>query len=185
MSTTRAARGPVRDRDVRALVEALHAELPGFAVAYKEDSRLHRAIGLLVRPFNPHYGTQYTTVLFGKVWFPSRHWVRAVGARAIYLLLRHEAVHLRDARRWPLLFHLSYLLVLPVGVTARAFWEWRAYRETLRATWEVDGRIGDHLLRDIEDRFVGPDYLYMWPFRRHIRGVLSRERARIEGQAGG
>jgi hypothetical protein len=39
--------------------------------------------------------------------------------------LRHEAVHLRDARRFPVLFELSYLAALPAVFTARAWWEWR------------------------------------------------------------
>ncbi len=166
--------------DVATLEAQLAAELPGFRVAYKEDSRLQRAIGRLVRPFNATYMTHYTTVLFGVVWFPSRSWRARVGPRGIYEILLHEAVHLRDARRFPGLFHLSYLcLPLPVGVTARAWWEWRAYKESLRVQWALDGAIDDATLEFIAERFTGPDYLYMWPFPGHIRRLLRAERARL------
>ena len=179
---------PIDTQAVKALEARLGAEFPGFSVAYKDESSLQQLIGALLRPINRTYLTEYTTVLFGVVWFPSRTWRTQVGPRAIYEILCHEAVHLRDARRYPGLFHLSYLLLpLPVVVTARAWWEWRAYRESLRVTLALDGEISDAQLRCIEDRFVGPDYGFMWPFRRHLRRRLERLRAALlrEARTGG
>lgn len=169
--------GPIGPAEVAALEAALRRALPRFDVRYKEDSRLQRLIGALLRPFNDRYLSHYTTVMFGVVWFPSRAWRAEAGPAAIYEILAHEAVHLRDARRFPVLFELSYLLLLPTGITARAFWEWRAYRETLRVHAALHGHIPDSLLGSIERRFTGPDYLFMWPFPRMVRRALERARA--------
>ena len=172
-------RRQIDNSDVDALVAQLTTELPRFRIRYKDESRLQRTIAALIRPFNKRYLTDYTTVMFGAVWFPSRRWREAAGPRTIWLILRHEAVHLRDARRWPLLFQLSYLLLLPAGLTLRAWWEWRGYAETVRATVEIDGVVDDALLDHIADCFVGSDYLWMWPFRGWIRGRLAALRASL------
>ncbi len=177
------ASGQITDADVAALEMQLLDELPGFAIGYKDEDRLQQLIGRLVRPFNATYLTDYTTVLFGVVWFPSRAWRAQMGPRVIYEILRHEAVHLRDARRFPVFFHVSYLLLpLPAVLTMRAWWEWRGYTETLRVVQQLDGFIPDSLLNHVEQRFVGSDYLFMWPFRRHIRGRLAALRRRLSAE---
>lgn len=165
--------------DVHALEAHLRLELPRFALAYKDESRLQRAIGVVVWPFNRTYCTHYTTVMLGKVYFPSRAWVARRDPESLYGLLRHEAVHLRDMRRFPLIFQLSYLFALPTGLTARAFWEWRGYLETIRVHAELHGEVPDGLLDFIERRFTGPDYLYMCPFPRFVRRRLEAARTRI------
>jgi hypothetical protein len=169
---------------VAAYEAALARELPRFAVRYKDESRLQRLIGALVRPFNATYLTQYTTVMFGRVYFPSRVWRARRGPAAIYATLRHEAVHLRDARRFPLIFQLTYLFALPAGLTLRAVWEWRAYLETLRVSAEVSGEIPDALLAQVERAFTGPDYLFMCPFPGFVRRRLERARRELLGAAG-
>jgi hypothetical protein len=169
----------VTERDVAELERALAEELPGFAVAYKDESRLQQWIGVAVRPFNTSYMRNYTTVMGGKVFFPSRAWRARVGPRTIYETLRHEAVHLRDMRRFWGFFHVSYVLLLPAGLTFRAWWEWRAYAESLRVQAELDGCIDDASLRFIEECFTGPDYLYMLPLRGFVRRRLAALRDEI------
>lgn len=169
----------ITDADVEALASELRAELRRFDIRYKDESRLQRAIGRLVRPFNGAYMTAYTTVMFGTVYFPSRAWAAYQGPACVYEILRHEAVHLRDARRFPVLFELSYLFALPAGLTMRAFWEWRAYAETLRVHAEQHGEIPDHLLEFIAERFTGRDYLFMWPFPKMVRRKLRALREEI------
>jgi hypothetical protein len=172
---------------VAAFEAELARTLPGFGVRYKDESRLQRLIGVVLKPICPTYCTQYTTVMFGKVYFPSRAWRERVGPKGIYATLRHEAVHLRDARRWPLIFQLSYLLCLPTVLTARAWWEWRGYRETLRVELELTGEIPDALLDFVQARFTGADYGFMCPFPRFVRRALERERARlvrVDGEGG-
>jgi hypothetical protein len=168
--------------DVDALVAQLQGELRRFAIVYKDESRLQRAIAVLVWPFNRHYLTRYTTVMFGRIYFPSRAWQKRVGPTTIYETIRHEAVHLRDARRFPLIFQLTYLFVLPTVLTMRAVWEWRAYAETIRVHQEIYGDVPDRLLERILTRFTGADYLYMCPFPRFVRRRLEalRESLRRE-----
>ena len=170
---------PITFADVDQLTDALRAGVRGFDVRFKDESRLQRLIARLVWPFNRHYLTRYTTVMFGKVYFPSRRWYTLSDPFDLYALLRHEAVHLRDAQRLPVLFELSYLLCLPVGLTARAFWEWRGYAETFRVWAAVKGEIPDWLVEATARHFTGADYLYMWPFPRDIRRRLERLRAEL------
>lgn len=152
---------------------------------FKSESRLQRWIAGLVRPFNRTYLTEYTTVMFGRVYLPDRGCLppHGMSRESLYALLCHEAVHLRDARRYPLFFHLSYLLLPPVGPGFRAFWEWRGYRETLRVEYALWGEITDAHLDSIADRFAGSDYLFMWPFRHAVRARLERLRTEIAGGA--
>ncbi|MCB9740029.1 MAG: hypothetical protein H6747_12255 [Deltaproteobacteria bacterium] len=167
-----------------ALCEALQAEIPGFGILYKDESRLHRAIGALVRPLNDRYLQDYTTVLFGKVAFPSRAWRAAVGEAAIYEVLRHEAVHLRDARRFPVLFELSWLLLpLPTVLTLRALWEYRGYAESLRARVDLGLPVDDAWIDWVVARFTGPDYGFMWPFPAMLRRRFRALRAEVTGAA--
>jgi hypothetical protein len=170
---------PVSAEQLDAFVRALTAELPGFALRYKNESPLQRLIARLVRPFNPTYLTEYTTVMFGRVYFPDRAFVADMSRESLYALLRHEAVHLRDARRFPVFFQVSYLLLPPIGPGFRALWEWRGYAETVRAEHALWGEIPDALLDRIADRFAGPDYLFMLPARGWVRARLERLRAEI------
>ena len=133
----------------------------------------------LLRPFNPNYLSDYTTVWFRRVYFPSRSWCDAQGPDALYRILRHEAVHLRDARRFPIFFEVSYLLLLPAGFTLRAGWEWRAYAETLRTEYELTGQISDELLAHVAQQFTGPAYLFMCPFPGFVSRRLERLRSEI------
>lgn len=166
-------------------VRQLAAELPGFALAFKDESRLQRALGAVLRPFNPTYLTEYTTVMFGRVYLPSRAALAEMSRESLYALLRHEAVHLRDARRFPGFFQVSYLLLMPAGVTFRAVWEWRAYAETLRTEQALWGEIPDALLDRIADRFAGPDYFFMLPARGAVRRRLDALRETIRREARG
>jgi hypothetical protein len=170
------------DSEIAELEQALARELPRFGIRYKDESRLQRLIGRLLRPFNGKYMTDYTTTMNGKIYFPSRRWRTEQSPESLYGIIRHEAVHLRDMRRFPLLFQLSYLLLLPTVLTFRAVWEWRAYTETLRVHAELTGQIEDQLLDSIQKRFTGPDYLFMFPFPGFIRRRLERLRDKILGQ---
>ncbi len=164
------------EEELQSLEAEIARDVPGFAVCYKDESRLQRVIARLVRPFNATYLTEYTTVMFGRIYFPSRSWRASQDRSQLYCLLRHEAVHLRDMRRFPLLFQVSYLAFLPTVFTARAWWEWRAYKETIHAHAEVYGEVPDSLLTGICDRFCGSDYLYMFPFRGFLRRQLEAVR---------
>ena len=72
----------------------------------------------------------------------------------------------------------------PLGLAyGRARLEWEAYEETLRATAEHYGIVAvkSAALRDgIVTRFTGPDYGWMWPFRRSVERWYDDAVRRIE-----
>jgi len=160
------------------LVQELAREFRTFRLVPKERSRLMRALYhlLLMRWWCPDFIESYTTVLITVVYMPSD----LIGTDTGYRSLRHERIHMRDCWRWGVLpFALSYLFVLPVGLTLRSVWEMRGYAETMRVELESTGEISDDLLRHIERQFTGPSYLYMCPFPGLVRRWLRRTRCRV------
>jgi hypothetical protein len=157
-----------------AFLEEMRAEFPTFQVLPKRDSRLQRAIHVLLCVITLGgqrvYLTHYHTVLFGKLWVPDS-W-RSMSDDARYILLRHERVHLRQrARMGDVVMAFVYLVpFFPLGLAyGRARIEWEAYIETIRATAEVRGRPAAEALRtEIVRRFTSGDYGWMWPFPRVI-----------------
>ncbi len=91
-----------------------------------------------------------------------------------YVVLRHEAVHLRQFRRYTFLGMAFLYLVplLPMGLAAgRAFLEWKAYKETLTAIAECRGiaAASDPVLHaHIVKQFCSGAYGFMWPFPKAI-----------------
>jgi hypothetical protein len=123
------------------------------------------------------YLTRYVTTLGHTIyvpdgfddWPPGRAWE----------VLRHEAVHVAQFERigWFGMVVLYGLVPFPVGLAyGRARLEWEAYRESLRAVAELEGidaarapAFHDEIVR----RFTGPDYGWMWPFPRVVRGWIA------------
>lgn len=166
----------------------LKVEFPRFRVVPKAGDRLSRAIDLALRALTlgrqRQYMTRYHTVLGQTLYVPSL-WARLSEIDKL-VLLRHERVHLRQARRLgPVLMALAYLLpFFPLGLAwCRARLEWEAYTETLWATAELRGleAVRDPELRErIVRRFVGPDYGWMWPFSKQIYRWYDAVLAEIE-----
>jgi len=156
------------------LQEELRREFPEFRIRKKRTSGLQRAIHYLLAAITLGgqrvYLTRYHTVLFGTLWVPDA-W-DAMTNDEKYILLRHERVHLRQrARMGDAMMTFLYLVpFFPLFLAyGRARIEWEAYVETLRATAEVHGLGAAEQLRDvIKQRFIGPEYGWMWPFPRMI-----------------
>lgn len=108
--------------------------------------------------------TDYTTVVGSNIWRP-RLYDFGKGARAAgdYATLRHEMVHVRDSRRWKVLWTPLYffpqalalgafgafwtpwcwlflLFILPWPAPFRVWAELRGYDETFRAIHNLKGR---------------------------------------------
>jgi hypothetical protein len=149
------------------LVNDITREFPDFAVIPKEDSKLMLAcyyLGLM-RFWNPVFMTRYITTAFGKVYMPAELIGTEVGAD----ILRHELVHLRDAKKWGILFYLSYFLFpLPAFFTMRAYWEFRGYCESLRCERDRYGVVYSETLYYFISLFTGPSYLWMCPFPKFV-----------------
>lgn len=176
----------------RALLEAL---LDDFArrqrpvrIVRKRDYWHQRFLDVFLRVITlggqREYLTRYVTTLGHTIyvpddfdqWEPGRAWQ----------VLRHEAVHVAQFERfgWVGMVLLYVLFPLPLGLAyGRARLEWEAYTETLRAVAQLDGMAAAQdpsLHEEIIRRFTGPDYGWMWPFPRAIRGWIAEALAMIE-----
>jgi len=165
----------------------LQREFPGLTLVRKEDVWHQRWADVLLRLATfgrmRTYASEYTTVLLRTIYVPSS-WARRSDADR-YVTLRHEAVHLRQARRYtPVGMALLYALpFFPVGLAyGRARIEWEAYAETLRAIAEVHGlevaRSPAQRARIVQ-QFTSAAYGWMWPFPATIERWIDAELERI------
>ena len=167
----------------------MKAEFPHFSIRKKRTSKLQRAIHLALAVVTLGgqrvYLTRYHTVLFGTLWVPDA-WSTMTDDDK-YILLRHERVHLRQrARMGDLMMSFLYLVpFFPLFLAyGRARIEWEAYVETIRATAEVHGVDAAANLRpEIKQRFVGPDYGWMWPFPKTIDRWFDEALADVRAEA--
>lgn len=158
------------------VVEETLREFPKFKVVPKSESWTMKAIDVFLRVVSfgqmKAFMTGFATTMGTTVYVTPSWPTRPDADKAI--LLRHERVHMRQARRYTrVMFSLLYLLpFLPVGLAYfRARFEMEAYAETVRATFEHYGRqaVFSKAFRDkIAKNFTGPAYLYMWPFPKTV-----------------
>jgi hypothetical protein len=91
-----------------------------------------------------------------------------------YIILRHEYVHIKDCVNFLYIpFIISYLFILPALITFRAYWEYRAYCETLRVTYEEYGKVTQSQINFIVKQFTGSSYLWMFPFEKFLQKKFS------------
>lgn len=150
---------------------------------------IDRALRVLSLGGQDRYLTDYVTTLGHVIYVPD-DWERWEHGRRLEIL-RHERVHVDQFERYGVVgMALLYgLLPFPLGLAyGRARLELEAYRETIRATAEISG-VDDATsaaLRDfIVERFVGPDYLFMWPFPGMVRRWVEAEQARVRERSVG
>ena len=166
-----------------ALLDEIRQEFPGFRVIPKVESTFMRMLGFVLRVLlGDAFMTEYTTTLGLTVYTPTE-WGEMSEAGRLEVL-RHERVHLRQARRYGSLpFSFAYLfLPFPVGLSwCRARLEWEAYEESMRATVEYRGAkaLSDKHRAWLVGLFVGPSYGFMWPFRAQVERWYDEARARI------
>lgn len=172
----------ITEADYEAYLEGLRARFPGFQVIAKSESPsqrlIDRALRVLTFGGQSRYMSDYVTTLGATIYTPERWHTRSAAER--YCVMRHEAVHVRQFKRYTWLgMSLLYLLIpLPFGFAAgRAWLEWEAYRESVIATWQVAGKEAARsqaFRADIVRRFTGPDYGWMWLKGSTIEAALSR-----------
>ena len=171
------------------LIAELQTEFPRLRLLNKTASRWSRCLDVLVRIATlgrqRAYMTRYVTTIGRTIYLPDGFDRRSDADS--YVTLRHEAVHLRQFRRYGLVgTSLIYLLpILPLGLAlGRALLEREAYAETLRATAAVRGvgAAADPALRaHIIAQFVTGAYGWMWPFPRVVAGWIDGVLAELEG----
>lgn len=151
-------------------------EFPDFQVVYKENVWWMKFIGLFLKlitfghmiSFMSSYHTTIGyTVYVGSEWAGQSPFSRAT-------TLRHEAVHMRQLRRYGFIRYAAMYLfwVFPFGLAiGRRNLEREAYEETLRAYAEYYGLpvLHENYLRvRIVSQFIGSSYFWMWPFRKSM-----------------
>ena len=170
-----------------ALVEALRAEFPRFRIVRKDTSRFHRAIhyalvGVTLGRMRSYLDSFQTTI--GFTVYVTADW-ETTDLDQRYVTLRHEAIHLRQFRKYTLpgMALLYVLLPVPLGLAwFRAYFEKQAYAESIRAAAEVWGPEHPRNIRfrsHIVEQFVGPSYGWMWPFRRSVERWYDRVLATV------
>lgn len=165
----------------------MRREFPRLRLIDKHNSTLSRLLDRLVTIVTfgrqREFATRYVTTIGSSIYLPAGWAERSDQDR--YIVLRHEAVHLRQFRRYGLVgMSVIYLLpILPLGLAwGRARLEWAGYRETLRATADVYGIAaaeGAGLRAHIVHQFTSGAYGWMWPFPRTIGRWIDRAMTEI------
>ena len=151
------------------LMREIREKFPRFRIVEKRGSALMHVLNAILLVLTVGqlrtFMTQFTTTLGSTVYVPSS-W-DAISDESRCVILRHERVHLEQARRYgKLAFSLRYLFCWPAIKTERARFEREAYEESLRAMAEYFGV--SHIERSstrqwLVDTFTGPAYFWMWP----------------------
>lgn len=154
----------------------IEKEFPDFDIVSKTTSKLMRSLDTALRIISLNqmntFMTAFVTTVGETVYVPRGWTERNYLLRAI--TLRHERVHMRQKRRLGMfLFTFLYLFwIFPIGLAlSRRIFEQEAYAESLRASVEYfgPGALGDSVYREhIIRHFLGPGYLWTWPYRRSI-----------------
>jgi hypothetical protein len=142
-------------------------------IVRKDRSVMHRAIhvfltGVTLGRMTGYLESYQTTI--GKTIYVTSDWDQ-LSVEVRFCTLRHEAVHLRQFRKWTLPgMAVAYVLLpLPMGLAwFRAHFEKEAYAESIRSAIEVYGRphVDQPAFRNsIIEQFLSPSYGWMWPFR--------------------
>lgn len=141
----------------------------------KQRSKLMRLIGALLRPINPEFMTHYVTTIGRTIYVPE-----TMTAAQVDAILPHEKVHVQQFEKWGAWFVLSYLLILPMGPSVRAYWEWQAYKVDINRRHKERGTVAPWYRQRIVDQFTGSYYGWMWPFPKHMRRVVDRYCERLD-----
>jgi hypothetical protein len=167
----------------------LQREFPGLRVVGKRGDRfsllIDRLLKIVTLGGQSAYLTRYTTVIARTIYVPF-DWDER-DPRERYVTLRHEAVHLRQTRRYGIVL-MSFLYgvpFFPLGLAyGRARIEWEAYAETFRAVaevWGIERARSPELRAHVVRQFTSPAYGWMWPFPRMVNGWIDEVLATLGG----
>ncbi|MFT4621552.1 MAG: hypothetical protein ACI8PZ_000204 [Myxococcota bacterium] len=152
------------DRLDRMLALA-HDRVPGLRLVHKRDVPWMRALAVALRPINPTFATEYTTVIGRTIYLPDG--AAPTPRDRLAITLAHELVHMLDMAEHGISFYATYLVApAPFMRTKRAYWERRGYAVDLLIAREAGGpaavRRTERWLAGI---FSGPAYGWMWAGR--------------------
>lgn len=178
---------------VEKLKAAMKNDFPDLQFVYKEEGYpdvfilkviewFVFLVGLISPSFEERFNTKISNGVFNYVLLPDRSEYGDFREFHVYKILRHEYVHMKDMKRRPVWFILTYLISpLPAGlVLGRAHWEMRGYTQNLLVSYEETGEITDEEIEWVTDQFCNSTYFWMLPFRRLIRRRFESIRDGIE-----
>jgi hypothetical protein len=163
------------EAEYRKVLERVQKEFPRFRIEQKSKSWFMKLLNvlLLIVTFGQQrtFMTGFVTTIGHYMWVPG-DWEEQ-DARMRAAILRHEAVHLRQQRRFtfPVYAAMYLLFPLPIGLAwGRAYLERQAYEESIRAYAEYFGQrfFTEAVRRSIVGHFTSAEYGWMWPFRRAV-----------------
>ena len=183
------------------LEQCIRAEFPKFELVDKRHSTLMKVISKVLF-FNPNFMTKFITVIGNKVYVPSLPWKITNPYGAIEILC-HEWVHMKDAKSmkfmfkflylfpqifailaplgfWNPWFFLALLCAAPIPAPWRTKLELRGYTMSMAIKWWL--RKEEPNYDWYVEQFVGPNYYYMWPFKKNMKLRLTKEFQRIKSK---
>lgn len=157
------------------LLLAIKDEFPDFRIAKRKQSNLMKFFDVCLRVISfgkySNFMNEFTTTVGTTVYVPDAWDAWSSSRKAI--VLRHERVHMRQARDLGRIkFFFSYLF-LPLPIVFAHFrtkFEKEAYEESLRAYREYYGtKFFTPVLREyIIKNFTTVSYFWMWPWKSSI-----------------
>lgn len=142
-----------------------------------------RAIGWLLKRFNPHFMTEYWTTWFGCVyapnWFDLDDLNHHVVAKEVLL---HENVHRKDWEKHLILFPVTYVFPPMFIALGRVHWECRAqipsFRNIIPFSNEFESRIISvaDSLGSSEYLWTAPKFIIRWWLRTLVLHEVSKNR---------
>lgn len=137
--------------------------LMGVRVRHKSESWLMRALGFILGAW--FMERAWTTVGGRTIWAPSSARLDRLVAYEVALL--HELVHIRQARHWPLVFQVSYLLLPVPFLFAWCRWRWE------REAYLLNIRHGTHSVEEVVG-LLWSKYGWCWPKPLMRRWLMRR-----------
>jgi len=191
------------------LHNCIKRSVPGFEVKSKSSSFWQKVIAVILYPFNRSYMKGYISTFYPLVYWPDvkEFWDEGMYS---FKVLAHEYVHLRDDKahrgwfgfsyllpqlcallalgallaiwfsNWFLMFLCALVFLLPLPAYWRYKWEFRGYAINLAIRYWLNGSI-DKETKDWTIRaFVGPNYYFMFPFKKFLQRKIAETEKRIK-----
>lgn len=134
-----------------------------------------KVVGILGRDLR---WSSRTTTIGRTVWLEDDFAYRGLLSQA--RLVEHEVQHVAQLRHWGPWYPLSYVLLLPLGLSMRGVWEWSAFRRDLRLlpahfSREVLGELRKALIDRHVEILTGKSYFFaLWLIKPFVRWRVRR-----------
>lgn len=181
------------EQDYLNLLSEIKNEFSDFKVIDKTESKLMKTIDTLLRVITfgamKEFLTRFTTTLGNTVYVPGTWPSYSVESKLI--ILRHERVHMRQARRYtrPLFSFLYLFFPLPVLFAyCRRSFEAEAYEESLAAMAEYFGPkmllSNEKVKASMLAHFTSAEYFWMWVEKGSLNNWYDSTVAKLQNPEG-